>query len=38
MEKSEKVGKKEAVLDINAENTSPKTSSSIPQLKENISS
>ena len=32
MGKSEKVGKKEAVLAVNAENTSPTTSWSIPQL------
>ena len=38
MGKSEKVGEKEAVLNVNAENTSPTTSWSIPQLKEYLCS
>ena len=38
MGKSEKVGKKEAVLNVNAENTSPTISWSIPQLKEYLRS
>ena len=38
MGKSGKVGEKEAVLDVNAENSSPTTSWSIPQLKEHLRS
>ena len=38
MGKSEKVGEKEAVLNVNAENTSPTTSWSIPQRKEYLRS
>ena len=38
MGKSEEVGKKDAVMDVNAENTSPTTSLSIPQLNEYLHS